>query len=133
MENILKKIIIKKKEKIKNYKKNNPENKIINDIKSIKNFIDFKTKIKIRNSDKKVSIIPEIKKASPSAGLIVNNFNHLNIAKSYLENGASFLSVLTEEDFFLGKLEHIKSIKSNYNIPIRECSKDKAISASFSE
>jgi len=118
MENILKKIIIKKKEKIKNYKKNNPENKIINDIKSIKNFIDFKTKIKIRNSDKKVSIIPEIKKASPSAGLIVNNFNHLNIAKSYLENGASFLSVLTEEDFFLGKLEHIKSIKSNYNIPI---------------
>ena len=50
--------------------------------------------------------------------MLVDNFNPLGIAKSYIDNGISFLSVLTEEDFFLGKLEHIKNIKKNYKIPI---------------
>ena len=118
MENVLKKIIEKKKEKIRIYKKEHPENKLFEDIKNIKNFSDFKGKIKERSSEQKISIISEIKKASPSAGEIVKNFNPLNIAKIYIENGASFLSVLTEEDFFLGKLNHIKNIKNNYKIPI---------------
>ena len=118
MENILREIINKKKEKILNYKKNYSTNRLLEDIKSINNFINFKSKIKKRDLEKKISIIAEIKKASPSAGIIIKNFNPLNIAKLYVENGASFLSVLTEEDFFLGKLEHIKNIKSNYKIPI---------------
>ena len=118
MENVLKKIINKKKERIKIYKKEHPENKLFEDIKNINNFIDFKDKIKRRNSERKISIIAEIKKASPSAGEIIKNFNPLNIAKIYFENGASFLSVLTEEYFFLGKLDYIKNIKSNYKIPI---------------
>ena len=118
MENILKKIISKKKEKIIDYKKEYSTNKLLDNIKKIDNFIDFKNEIKKRNLEKKISIIAEIKKASPSAGLLVKNFNPLDIAKLYVENGASFLSVLTEEDFFLGKLEHIKNIKSNYKIPI---------------
>jgi len=118
MENVLREIINKKKEKILNYKKNYSTNRLLEDIKSINNFINFKSKIKKRDLEKKVSIIAEIKKASPSAGIIIKNFNPLNIAKLYVENGASFLSVLTEEDFFLGKLEHIKNIKSNYKIPI---------------
>jgi len=118
MENVLKKIINKKKERIKIYKKEYPENKLFEDIKNINNFIDFKDKIKRRNAERKISIIAEIKKASPSAGEIIKNFNPLNIAKIYFENGASFLSVLTEEYFFLGKLDYIKNIKSNYKIPI---------------
>ena len=118
MENILKEIINKKKEKILNYKKNYSTNRLLDDIKNVNNFINFKSKIKKRDLEKKISIIAEIKKASPSAGIIIKNFNPLNIAKLYVENGASFLSVLTEEDFFLGKLEHIKNIKSNYEIPI---------------
>ena len=118
MENILREIINKKKEKIINYKKNYSTNRLLDDIKNVNNFINFKSKIKKRNLEKKISIIAEIKKASPSAGIIIKNFNPLNIAKLYVENGASFLSVLTEEDFFLGKLEHIKNIKSNYKIPI---------------
>ena len=118
MENILREIINKKKEKILNYKKNYSTNRLLNDIKHVNNFINFKSKIKKRDLEKKISIIAEIKKASPSAGIIIKNFNPLNIAKLYVENGASFLSVLTEEDFFLGKLEHIKNIKSNYKIPI---------------
>ena len=103
MENVLKKIINKKKERIKIYKKEYSESKIFEDIKNINNFINFKD---------------EIKKASPSAGEIIKNFNPLNIAKTYIDNGALFLSVLTEENFFLGKLDHIKNIKTNYKIPI---------------
>jgi len=118
MYNILKKIIDKKKEKIKVYKNYHTENKLLVDIKKINNFINFKNKIKKRNDENKVSIIAEIKKASPSAGEIVKNFNPIDIAKIYIENGASFLSVLTEEDFFLGKLDHIKTIKYKYKIPI---------------
>ena len=118
MENVLKKIISKKKEKIKIYKKKLPETKLFDDIKNINNFVDFKSKIKRRNSEQKISIITEIKKASPSAGEIIKNFNPLNIAKIYIENGASFLSVLTEEDFFLGKLDYVKNIKRDYTIPI---------------
>ena len=118
MESTLREIINKKKEKIINYKKNYSTNRLLDDIKNVNNFINFKSKIKKRDLEKKISIIAEIKKASPSAGIIIKKFNPLNIAKLYVENGASFLSVLTEEDFFLGKLEHIKNIKSNYKIPI---------------
>ena len=118
MTNILKDIINKKKERILNYKKNYSTNRLLDDIKNVNNYINFKNKIKKRNLEKKISIIAEIKKASPSAGIIVKNFDPLNIAKLYVENGASFISVLTEEDFFLGKLEYIKNIKSNYKVPI---------------
>ena len=118
MENVLKKIVDKKKEKIEIYKKTYLENKLIGDIKNIKNFVNFKDKIKKKNLEKKISIIGEIKKASPSAGTIVENFDPLNIAKMYIENGVSFLSVLTEENFFLGKLDHIRNIKKKYEIPI---------------
>jgi len=118
MKNVLKKIISKKKEKIINYKKKYSINELLNNIKNVNNFIDFKGEIKKRNLEKKISIIAEIKKASPSAGIIIKNFDHLNIAKLYVENGVNFLSVLTDEDFFLGKFEYVKDIKNNYKIPI---------------
>tara|TARA_Y100000590_G_scaffold347864_1_gene398643 strand:- start:397 stop:1206 length:810 start_codon:yes stop_codon:yes gene_type:complete len=118
MNNILENIVNKKKERIKEIKKNNSINKLLEDIKNINNFYDFKKEIRKRNEEKKISIIAEIKQASPSAGIIVKDFNYLNIAKLYIENGASFLSVLTEENFFLGKLEYIKKIKNKHNIPI---------------
>ena len=118
MENILNQIITQKKNKIIDYKKKYSMNNILDNIKNINTFVDFISKIKKRSIEKKISIIAEIKKASPSAGLLIQNFNPLNIAKLYVDNGASFLSVLTEEDFFLGKLDHIKNIKKNYQIPI---------------
>tara|TARA_Y100000590_G_C15627318_1_gene979867 strand:+ start:652 stop:1452 length:801 start_codon:yes stop_codon:yes gene_type:complete len=117
MKNILESIIKKKKEQIQIYKKNYIENDLIKNFKE-NNYESFIDKIKKRNTEKKISIIAEIKKASPSAGVIVDNFDPLEIAKIYVNNGASFLSVLTEENFFLGKLEYIKKIKKNYKIPI---------------
>ena len=118
MENILSQIVNKKKGQIKDYKKKYSMNNLLDNIKNINTFVDFISKIKKRSIEKKISIIAEIKKASPSAGILIQNFNHLNIAKLYVDNGASFLSVLAEEDFFLGKLDHIKDIKKNYQIPI---------------
>ena len=118
MKNVLKNILNKKKEKILSYKKNFSETSLLKNIKQINNFINFKDKLNKFNLEKKISVIAEIKKKSPSAGNIVKNFDHLNIAKIYIENGACFLSVLTEEDFFLGKLDYIKNIKKYYKIPI---------------
>ena len=118
MENILKKIINKKKENLIKNKKELTITEILNNIKKQKNFFNFIDRIKKRNSENKISVIAEIKKASPSAGLLVKNFDPLNISKSYVDNGATCLSVVTEEKFFLGKLDYINKIKNFYEIPI---------------
>ena len=66
----------------------------------------------------KFSLIAEIKKASPSAGVIVEKFEPIYLAKVYEESGASALSVLTDEKFFQGRLEHLKLAKESTTIPI---------------
>jgi len=85
-------------------------------ISSYTNFIDFKKKLK--NESSKISVIAEIKKSSPSAGVIVDDYNPKIIAKNYFDGGASCLSILTEEKFFLGKLEHINEVKNVIKLPI---------------
>ena len=115
MTNVLDKIIQDKKESLKILKKDNTLNALEAKIKNFNNFLDFKETIA---KNKNVSLIAEIKKASPSAGVLVKNFNHLNIAKMYIENGATCLSVLTEEKHFLGKLDYIKDIKNEFKIPV---------------
>ena len=59
--------------------------------------------------------IAESKKARPSAGVIIKNYNPVEIAKIYQSKNATCLSILTEEDFFLGNLSHIYKIKLNSN------------------
>ena len=115
MTNVLDKIIQDKKESLKILKKDNTLDALEAKIKNFNNFLNFKETI-AKNKD--VSLIAEIKKASPSAGVLVKDFNHLNIAKMYIENGATCLSVLTEEKHFLGKLDYIKDIKNEFKIPI---------------
>ena len=115
MTNILKKIIQEKKESLAEIKKNNSLSYLENKIKTTNTFLNFKDTI-INN--KKITLICEIKKASPSAGILVKDFNHLDIAKTYINNGAICLSVLTEEKNFLGKLDYIRDIKTKYKIPV---------------
>ncbi len=115
MANVLDKIIEDKKESLKLIKKTNSLDSIESKIKSLNNFLNFKEVIA---NNKGTSLITEIKKASPSAGELVKNFNHLNIAKMYVDNGATCLSVLTEEKHFLGKLDYIRDIKNDFNIPV---------------
>ena len=118
MTNILEKIIKQKKEDLKIVKKNNSLKAIEDKIKSIDNFLDFKTTIINNQKQKKVSLIAEIKKASPSAGVIIEDYNPVEIAKIYNKNNVTCLSVLTEEDFFLGNLIHISKIKQKFSLPI---------------
>ena len=78
----------------------------------------FKSKIQSNIKKNKISIIAEIKKASPSKGILKKEFNPISVAKQYIEGGATCLSVLTEDKFFLGNKNYIKQIKKKYNIPI---------------
>ena len=118
MVNVLEKIIEQKKEDLKVIKEKISLNAIESKIKSINNFLDFKKTIVDNQGQKKVSLIAEIKKASPSAGVIINNFDHIRIANLYSKNNATCLSVLTEEKFFLGSLSFISDIKKQYKLPI---------------
>ena len=115
MANILEKIIQDKKETLNLIKKNNSLDSLEKKIKSLNFFSNFKKTIQ---NNKGIAVISEIKKASPSAGVLVKDFNHLDIAKMYVDNGATCLSVLTEEKHFLGKLDYITDIKKKLKIPV---------------
>jgi len=117
-DNILEKIIKKKIEKIDVLKKTIDVKSLNEIINKNNSFIDFKNKINNNLIDNKSSIIAEIKKASPSAGVIIDDYNPVEIAKIYQDNKVTCLSVLTEEDFFLGNLIHISKIKDKINLPI---------------
>ena len=117
-ENILEKIIKNKIQKIDILKKSISLDSLKDRINKNKSFMNFKEKIENNIKNDKISIIAEIKKASPSAGLIVEDYNPVNIAEIYNTNNATCLSVLTEEDFFLGNLIHISKIKQKINLPI---------------
>ena len=64
------------------------------------------------------AVIAEIKKASPSAGIISEDFDPIKKAKEYEDFGASALSILTEEDFFQGSSEYLKEVKAITSLPI---------------
>ena len=117
-ENILEKIIKKKIEKIDLLKKTIDVKSLNEIINKNNSFIDFKNKIQNNLVNNKSSIIAEIKKASPSAGVIIDDYNPVEIAKIYQDNKVTCLSVLTEEDFFLGNLIHVSKIKDKIKLPI---------------
>ena len=91
---------------------------------------DFKTQIaampKCRNFYKAITkpnprglnVIAEVKKASPSAGLIREDFDPVQIAKTYQQCGADAISCLTDEKYFQGRLEYIARIKSAVDLPV---------------
>lgn len=70
------------------------------------------------NSDNNVALIAEIKKASPSAGVIKEDFNHLEIAEIYLKNQVHAISILTDELFFQGNIDFLREIAQIKNVPI---------------
>ncbi len=64
------------------------------------------------------TLIAEVKKASPSAGVIAPNFNPVDVAREYEAAGAHALSVLTDEKFFQGSLEHLRDIREQVDLPL---------------
>src|SRR5579863_8639925 len=65
-----------------------------------------------------INLIAEIKKASPSAGLIREDFNASKIAQIYIKNYAAAISVLTEEKYFLGKFAYLAKVSDNSPVPV---------------
>lgn len=72
----------------------------------------------ISDPSDRLHLIAEVKKASPSAGVICKDFDPLELAKSYEESGASAISVITCEKFFEGNLNYLEKVSKNINIPV---------------
>jgi indole-3-glycerol phosphate synthase len=79
-------------------------------------FRDFRAAI--RSTEAKIAVIAEIKKASPSAGVIAEAFEPVNIAKNYDRAGANAISVLTDARFFQGSLEHLGNVRNTVVVPL---------------
>jgi indole-3-glycerol phosphate synthase len=113
---ILKKIVEHKKEEVAFIKNQNPITVLEKQI-SEKNYTHYSFLKRIRQ-DLKFHFICEIKKASPSKGIIQSDFNPVKQAKQYFVGGASAISVLTDEHFFQGHLNHLKSVKKRVSLPV---------------
>ena len=118
MHNILKKICEDKRLEIEILKKKCSLNSLKKLISDEINKRDFKNVIIKSSLEKRNYIIGEIKKASPSAGEIIHNYEPIEIAKIYERAGVKALSVLTEKNYFKGEIDHLSYVKQNTNIPI---------------
>lgn len=72
----------------------------------------------LQRSDDKLAVVAEIKKASPSAGIIATSFNPVEIAKNYERAGADAISVLSDEQFFQGALSHLGDVRRVVSLPL---------------
>jgi len=113
--NILDEIVSKKRKRVDEVKSQVSIEDIQNQLAKIPS---LKSNFKKNLENQKQSIIAEIKKASPSAGIIAEDFNPILKAKEYEKMGARALSILTEEDFFQGSNKVLQEVKKITNLPI---------------
>jgi indole-3-glycerol phosphate synthase len=78
-------------------------------------FRPFRAALQLGNE---IAVIAEVKKASPSAGVIAENFNPLSQAREYARGGASALSILTDQDYFQGHLAYLKQVREQVSLPL---------------
>lgn len=89
------------------------------DLESFKGFENEKRSMaKALRKQDEVSIIAEIKKGSPSKGVIRHDFDPARLAEQYIEGGASAISVLSDEPFFMGSLEYLKTVAELSTVPV---------------
>jgi indole-3-glycerol phosphate synthase len=113
---ILNKIINQKKERLSYARAKTSIAHLKTVIKDIPLPLAFEQALK--REEGQIRLIAEVKKASPSKGLIRQDFNHKAIAAAYKENKANAISVLTEEDFFQGRLEFLADVKTISLLPV---------------
>jgi indole-3-glycerol phosphate synthase len=112
--NRLEEILAAKREEIERLKPRAAE--LDRQAQARKDFRDFRSAL--QPSDEKLAIIAEVKKASPSAGVIAKSFDPVEIAKNYERDGANAISVLTDSKFFQGTLEHLRNVRSAVSLPL---------------
>lgn len=114
---ILDEIISYKKKELEARKAEIPLKIITSAIWNLPLPLDFKDAL-LPAKDGRTRVIAEVKKASPSKGVIREDFNHLEIAEIYQRNGASALSVLTDRNFFQGSIDYLSEIRHHVSIPL---------------
>ena len=118
MKNILQEIVSYKKIEIEKSKKIISGESLNRQIKSLSKPLSFLDELRNKNKEGKAGIIAEVKKASPSKGIIKEDFNHIEIAKEYEKGGAACLSILTDTPSFQGSPQYLKDIRGNTKLPI---------------
>lgn len=114
---ILQTIVSKKKQGLRDVRVNVPLRELKAKISDTQNTRDFRKAVK-RSTDEPIKLIAEIKHASPSQGVIRRDFNHLTITKIYEAKNVHAISVLTEENFFLGNIAFLPAVKKITSKPV---------------
>jgi indole-3-glycerol phosphate synthase len=117
LANILDKIIADKKTEVELRKSQVSLEQLKEQIRSLPKCRNF-YKAVTKTNNRGINVIAEVKKASPSAGLIRQDFDPVVIARTYKQCGADAISVLTDEKYFQGRLEYIKQISDAVDLPI---------------
>ena len=113
--NILSKILDRKRYEVEEAKRLRPEAVLLEQLDAAPPVRDFVSALR---SAPDIGLIAEVKKGSPSAGIIRADFDPVLIAKTYQLHGASCLSVLTDEHFFLGHLDYLRAVRQAVSIPV---------------
>ncbi len=115
--NILDRIVETKRKEIARLKRDHPIEQIqagIADAPPVRNFFAACT----RKGEKLLNVIAEVKKASPSAGVIRADFDPAKIARKYADAGADAISVLTDEQYFSGSLDDLQAVRQAVSLPV---------------
>lgn len=118
MSDILNKIIATKEIEVATAKAQKPLAVVQAEASTASPVRDFVASIRAKIANKQSAVIAEIKKASPSKGIIRADFKPAEIAKSYAQGGAACLSVLTDVDYFQGSAEYLKEARAACNLPV---------------
>ncbi|UCC22280.1 MAG: indole-3-glycerol phosphate synthase TrpC [Planctomycetota bacterium] len=117
MANILEKIIADKRAEVDERRKARSLDELRDEVASMGKCRNFYKAVTKRNR-RGLNVIAEVKKASPSAGVIREDFDAAAIARTYKECGADAISVLTDEKYFQGRLEYVSQIKGAVDLPV---------------
>jgi indole-3-glycerol phosphate synthase len=117
LANILDKIIADKRAEVSYRQSQRSLEQLKEEVGSLPKCRNFYKAVTKRNS-RGINVIAEVKKASPSAGLIREDFDPVAIARTYKKCGADAISVLTDEKYFQGRLEYVKQISEAVDLPI---------------
>ena len=118
MSDILEKIVAVKREEVANALKQKPLSMVRADAESRVLTRDFEGAMRAKMAAGQAAVIAEIKKASPSKGVLRAEFIPADIAQSYAEFGAACLSVLTDKQFFQGSVDYLKQARASCDLPV---------------
>jgi indole-3-glycerol phosphate synthase len=118
MSNILDQIVQTKREEVAERSQRTPVAELKKAIDALGRPRNFFHAVTDKKPGKLLNLIAEVKKASPSAGVIRADFDPVDIARQYAAAGADAISCLTDEKYFQGKLEYIRAIRDAVNLPV---------------